>query len=94
MKNLWPALGPHGTFTVPADGSSFGGVLVRLYDANGNTVSGKTVTLSASGGSATISPAGGAMSDSNGAVPFTVTDETPESITLTATDAQISMRIR
>jgi hypothetical protein len=74
------------TLSVPADGASQGGVLVTLFDANGNTVSGKTVTLTATGGSATIVPASGVTSVSNGAVAFTITDLSAETLTLTATD--------
>jgi subtilase family serine protease len=75
-----------GTFPVPADGTSTGGVLVVLYDANGNTVSGKTVTLTSSGGSAIITPASGVSTVENGAVVFSLTDLNPETLTLTATD--------
>ena len=81
------ALQSNGSFSVPADGTSFGGVVVTLLDANGYTVSGKTVTLGAGGGAATISPAAGVTSDSNGVAVFTVTDLTPETVTFTATDA-------
>jgi pro-kumamolisin-like protein/Big-like domain-containing protein/outer membrane protein with beta-barrel domain len=76
----------NGSFAVPADGASQGGVLVTLLDSNGNTVSGKTVTLVASGGSATITPASAVTTVSNGAVAFTVTDLTTEALTFTATD--------
>jgi hypothetical protein len=75
-----------GTFTVPADGTSQGGVLVRLYDAAGNSVDGKTVTLTASAGHAVITPASGVSSVSNGTVSFLITDTTAEVITVTATD--------
>lgn len=74
------------SFTVPADGTSQGGVLAVLLDADGNTVSGKTVTLTANGGHAVITPASGVSTVSNGAVAFTVTDLTAESVNLTATD--------
>jgi len=77
---------PGGTFTVPADGTSQGGVLVRLYDSEGNSVSGKTVTLSASGGHAVITPASGVSTVDNGAVPFFATDLTAETVKFTATD--------
>ncbi len=79
-------LASDGSASVPADGSSQTGVLVTLLDANGYTVSGKTVMLTASGGNATISPTSGTTSVSNGSVAFIVTDATVESVTLTATD--------
>jgi hypothetical protein len=71
---------------VPADGSTTGGVRVTLLDANGNIVSGKTITLTAAGGSARITPASAVTTVSNGAAIFSVTDLTPEAITFTATD--------
>ncbi len=69
-----------------ADGTSQAGVLVTLVDANGYTVSGKTVTLAANSATAKISPASG-VSGPNGTVAFQLTDMTAENLTLTATDA-------
>jgi subtilase family serine protease len=71
---------------IAADGVSQGGVLVTLYDANGNIVSGKTVTLTANSANAVITPASGVTTVSDGAVVFTVTDLTAEPLTFTATD--------
>jgi hypothetical protein len=78
----------NGAVSVPADGQSTGGVKVTLYDSNGYTVSGKSITLSSSSSNAVISPspATATTSDSNGAVVFTITDLVAESVTLTATD--------
>ncbi len=73
--------------SVPADGTSQGGVRVTLFDANGNTVSGKSVTLSPSGGSATVTPSSAVTTVTDGAAIFTVTDLTPETVTFTAADA-------
>ena len=75
-----------GSFSVPADGSSTTGILVTLRDANGYTISGKTVTLTASNGSAVITPASGVTSVANGAVAFTITDLSAENVTFVATD--------
>jgi hypothetical protein len=81
------ALQASGTsVAVPADGTAVGGVLVRLLDANGNTVSGKTVTLAKTAGAAVISPSSGVTTVNNGAVVFTVSDLTSETVTFTATD--------
>jgi len=77
---------------VPADGKTLGYVVVQLFDVNDNSVSGKTVTLAASGGSSSISPSSG-VSDSNGEVVFTVTDLTPETSTFTATDSTDGVHI-
>ena len=72
--------------SLPADGSTQAGVVVTLYDANLNTVSGKTVTLTASSANAKISAASGPSTVANGAVTFTMTDLVAETVTLTATD--------
>jgi hypothetical protein len=74
------------SLAVPADGVSQGGVLVTLYDANGNTVSGKTVTLTANSPNAVITPASAVSTVSDGAAAFTVTDLTAETLTFTVTD--------
>jgi pro-kumamolisin-like protein/Big-like domain-containing protein/subtilase family protein len=73
---------------IPADGVSAGTVSVNLRDANGHTVSGKSVVLTPDPGShAVLSPAnGGVTSESNGAVVFKVTDLTPETVMFTAKD--------
>jgi len=71
---------------VPADGASQGVVVARLVDANGNIVSGKTVSLAAKSGSAKISPSNGVSSVNDGSVVFMVTDLTPEMVTFSATD--------
>ena len=70
-----------------ADGATTTYVVVKLFDVNGNYVSGKNVTLSASAGShALITPASVFSSADNGAAIFAITDLTPETITFTATD--------
>lgn len=72
---------------LPADGNSEGAVLVILRDSNGNTVSGKMVTLAANpGSSAVITPPSGLTSIANGSIIFKVTDDIPETVTFTATD--------
>ena len=79
---------PLGIPAVPADGSANFYVNVNLYDANGNVISGKTVTLVANSGShASIGPASGSSSINGGLVTFRATDLTPEDVTFTATDA-------
>src|SRR5205823_5340503 len=70
-----------------ADGISLTFVVVRLRDADGNTVSGKSVTLAGNAGShAIVTPAAGLSNISNGAVIFSVKDATTEILTFTATD--------
>ncbi len=90
ISSLLPTVSPvvqFGGSGVPADGQAAGVVVVTLRDANGNTVSGKTVTLSADiGNHATITPASGSSSVNDGTVSFTVTDLITETLTFTAKD--------
>lgn len=83
-------LSPTATGVVPDgvydDGQTEGNVTVFLADSNGHSVGGKTVKLTASAGSAQISPASGTTSDGNGAVTFQITDNTAETISLSAED--------
>ena len=73
--------------TVPADGTTATAIVVRLRDADGYPVIGKTVTLSAiPSGNVVISPPSGVSSVDNGAVVFTVKSLVPETVTFTATD--------
>jgi kumamolisin len=75
---------PNGIYD---DGKTVGYVTVQLFDANGNSVGGKTVKLSHNSGSnAQITPASGVSSASNGSVTFQVADETLEDVTFTAID--------
>jgi len=84
--------GPKVPDFVPADGTSHAVVVAKLFDANGNYVSGKTVTLAVGGGSsAKISPASAVSDPNNGAAAFTVTDLMPEAVTLTATGDGITL---
>jgi hypothetical protein len=70
---------------VPADGHSSATVEVILNNGNGLPLTGKAVTLVPASVNATVSPAS-VTTDSNGVASFAVTDHTPESVTLTATD--------
>lgn len=72
---------------LPADGNAAATVTVIVRDANGHTIGGKSVALSANGGStAVVSPPGQVVtSEGNGAAVFTVTDLTPETVTFHAT---------
>jgi kumamolisin len=80
---------PFGPYfgTVAADGATAAAIVVRLRDASGNMVSGKTVQLSTNAGShAVIASPTGVSSVANGAALFNVTDATPEYVTFSATD--------
>ena len=70
---------------VADDGSSSSTVKVTLEDLGGAAVSGKRVVLHATG-SATITPLA-ATTNSSGVATFHVTDEVPETVTLTAVDS-------
>jgi len=77
--DLWPY--------VSADGAGQAIVAVRLRDANGNPIGGKTVTLAASAGSsAIVSPGSAVTSTENGTALFSVTDLVVEDVTFTAID--------
>jgi len=71
--------------TVPADGQTAATVTVLLNDGSGFPVAGRTVALTASGGSSKVSPSAPAT-DSSGKVTFSVTDASPEAVTYTASD--------
>jgi len=72
---------------IPADGKTQAFVKVQLIDANDNSISGKTVTIAANGGShAVASPSSAVTNATNGAALFTITDSTPESVTFSAND--------
>ena len=75
--------------SVTANGTSTSTITVTLNDADGNPVSGKTVTLAQGSGHSSISAASG-PSSSSGVVTFTVTDTTAETVTYTATDTSDS----
>ena len=71
--------------TVAADGASTATITVTLVDSQSGPLVGQTVSLTADGGSSTISVPSG-PSDSQGQVTFTVTNTTPETVTYTATN--------
>jgi kumamolisin len=72
---------------VPADGQAIATIVVVLRDAAGRTLPGKTVQLALNAVShATISPSTAVTSADQGAVVFSLTDLTPETVTVTATD--------
>lgn len=80
---------PLGSPEIPQDdGTSQAIVNVRLLDTNGNPVGGKTVTLAASPSSnVKITPSSAVSSTDSGVATFSLTDLTPETLTLTATDS-------
>jgi hypothetical protein len=84
----WISPAPDGSVPagVPADGTTQTYVVVTLFDANGNTVSGKSVTIAPNGGGATVTPPSAVTNVSNGSAVFTVTDTNPENIVFSATD--------
>jgi hypothetical protein len=76
------------TQTVTGDGSDPAAVTVTLNDASSNGVPGKTVSLGAESGHATIRPQslGTDVTNGSGQATFFVTDPNAETVTLTATD--------
>jgi hypothetical protein len=77
--------------SVPADGSSTAIVTVYLYDGSGNPVVGRTVALTASGGSSTFSAT--ETSDATGAANFPVSDSHAESVTYSAVDTSDTVTV-
>ena len=72
---------------IPADGVTPFYVIAVLRDANGNTLSSKTVSLTANPASnVAISPPSGVTNVANGAVIFTVTSLATGDVTFTAVD--------
>jgi kumamolisin len=79
---------------VYADGTSSLAVVVTMRDTNGNSVSGKSVTLAANGGSnAQITPSNAVTNVANGSAAFSVTDTTAENLTFTATDTTDGIQV-
>ena len=79
--------------TVTADGADLSTVTVTLLDSTGSVpVIGKTVAVSASTSTATVTPLS-PVTDSSGAATFTVSDTVAEPVTLTAKDTTDSVTL-
>jgi len=79
------AAGGNADGSAPADGATAAVAQTVLTDTNGFPIAGKSVSLSASTGSATITPPS-AVTDNDGSAVFSITDLNTENLTLTATD--------
>ncbi len=75
-----------GVVSIPADGTSQGGLAVTLLDSNGNLVTGKTLSIASSSNTATVSPSSTTVNASTGVGVFEVTDTIAETVNLTVTD--------
>ena len=73
--------------SIPANGTTTTTITVSLQDANGNPVTGKTVTLTSSRGAADAISAASGPSSASGIVTFTVQSTTPGMAVFSATDA-------
>lgn len=71
--------------TLPADGVSTATITVTITDVNGGPVAGRTVSLAQGGGQSTISTPSG-PTNAKGVTTFTVKNNTPETVTYTATN--------
>ncbi|TXK85572.1 hypothetical protein FU659_03195 [Paenibacillus sp. N3.4] len=78
--------------TVKADGTETSAVTVVLLDASGQPVSGKTVSLTADGGSSVIRTVRG-VSDVSGRAEFTVTNQFAEQVTYSAKDETDGVKV-
>ena len=81
--------GPAGVF---ADGTTTGNIVVQLLDTSGNSIVGKSVSLSATNGSPKITPAS-VLTDQSGTAVFALSDSTVETPTLTATDTTDGLQL-
>ena len=72
---------------VPADGSSATTITVTLQDAKGNPTPGKQVNIAQGSGHSIITSPDPAVTDANGQIQFTATDNVAETVTYTAVDA-------
>lgn len=86
VESTTTGVGDGVSIGLPADGLAKASVIVRLIDANGLYLSGKTVTLAADGGSATITPPSIVIPAESRAAVFSVTDTQVETVRLAATD--------
>ena len=77
--------GANADASAPADGATTALAQTVLTDTNGFPISGKSVSLTAAAGSATITPSS-AVTDNDGNAVFSITDLNTENLTLTATD--------
>jgi hypothetical protein len=72
--------------SVPADGSTTATLVATLRDANGNAVSGKTVSVAKSAGPGTPTVSAAVVTDAAGQASFTVRSTTAGLVTFRATD--------
>ena len=72
--------------TVPADGTSAATLIVTLKDSLGRATPGKTVTVSDAGAHAVITGPTPGVTDANGQIQFSATDDTDETVTFSAVD--------
>jgi Pro-kumamolisin, activation domain/Bacterial Ig-like domain (group 1) len=80
--------------TVLNDGIATATITITLRDASNNPSPGKLVSVAQGGGHSIITGPSPSVTDPNGAIQFTVTDLTPETVTYTAidvTDANLSV---
>src|SRR5207244_3375278 len=69
--------------SVLANGTSTSTVTVTVKDANSVTMSGVTVSLGQGGGSSTITPVNGGVTNGSGVATFTVKNSTAQAVTYT-----------
>ncbi|MBS0555970.1 MAG: Ig-like domain-containing protein [Proteobacteria bacterium] len=88
----WP-IGSSLPILAFADGLDQTFVVVTLMDANGNPVGGKNVTLTATSGGITVFTGSGATDADSGVAIFYVKDNTPQTLTISATDTTDSIAL-
>jgi hypothetical protein len=77
----------------PADGATAASITVTLKDALGRAAPGKTVTLADANGHAVITGPTPSVSDANGTITFSATDQVNETATFTAFDVSDNLAV-
>lgn len=75
---------------VPADGTAASTITVTILDGAGQPIPGQNITLSGSNGTRSSITAVTNPTNASGVATFTVTDQTPESVTYSATDTSVN----
>jgi Pro-kumamolisin, activation domain/Bacterial Ig-like domain (group 1)/OmpA-like transmembrane domain len=77
----------------PADGATAASIIVTLKDSLGRPAPGKTVTLADANGHAVITGPAPSVSDANGTITFSATDQVNETATFTAFDVSDNLAV-
>jgi hypothetical protein len=79
--------------TLPADGTTAASITVTLKDSLGRPTPGKTITIADAGAQAQITGPTPAVTDANGTITFSATDQVNETVTFTAFDVTDNLAV-